>query len=209
MEVINLISSDSDEPEEESGAGVQDELELEHNVLNAPEEEDVPSEESRTLPSFLVEDGLHEEEDSEHEHLQLVREVEPSVPDAASASAPQTNNGEEISPATPTATPCPTGCGGFLTQRRRKRDDSPFWACTNFASNGCQYTEAYVDPSRQHALVEGNSTLYSFHSTKKKRLKSGRNVQYKECAEKKRRKCPARIRVDLDTGDSCSISLRL
>jgi hypothetical protein len=210
--VIDLISSSDDEAEREESVslslqdedaqaeGLNDDLELElYRELLREEagEEIAPSASTpNNSPLVLVLD------DKENNNLQVSQhEQDPDLePDEQEDEEGVGEEEEQISNS-PTATPCPTGCRGFLTMRRRKRDDSPFWACTNYATTGCQYTEAYVEPLRQQGLVPGNRSAFTFHSRRKVTLKGGRTVHYKDCSEKKRKNCPAKVRVDVDTGE--------
>lgn len=206
-EVIDLLSS-SDEEASDHGSeadSLEEELLLELRQEAEGEEGEIPSTPSRNNPARPEAQTVAEREEEEDLDLNFVndndQDAERDSPVVAPAAASEPE-AEEITPPAPTATPCPTGCGGFLTMRRRKRDDSPFWACTNYASTGCRYTEVLVEPSQSSLrLVEGNRSAFTFHSKRKVKLKGGRTMHYKICSEKKRKKCPARVRVDVDTGE--------
>ena len=115
---------------------------------------------------------------------------------AAAARPPST----PPSPPSPSVSPCPTLCGGYLAVRRRKRDDSPFFACTGYPT--CKYTEPWVDPEKRARQVPLDVSNFTWHTTGKKKLKStGRVIEYKDCAQKKRHSCGAKLHVDVESGE--------
>jgi ssDNA-binding Zn-finger/Zn-ribbon topoisomerase 1 len=130
------------------------------------------------------------EQMSNEDQPQVEPKPEPREEDAIPPSKPETNS--------PTAAECPTGCGGYLAERRRKKDDNPFLGCTRFPL--CHYTEAAIPADDLVEHIQGEVHRFQFVSMGTKQLKDGRRVTYKRCLERKRRQCPARLHVNITTG---------